>query len=108
QTAQWEMDQANRIASAMLSEHPQIRALLCGNDSMALGALAAVKASGRTSEVLIVGYDGISAVRSAIKQGSILATIEQHADQLAVYGIEVALRILGARAPPPTPPRRSS
>ena len=37
QTAQWEMDQANRVASAMLSEHPQIKALLCCNDSMALG-----------------------------------------------------------------------
>lgn len=100
QTAQWEMDQANRIASAMLSEHPQIKALLCGNDSMALGALAAVKASGRTGEVLIVGYDGISAVRSAIKQGSILATIEQHADRLAVYGIEAALKILKGETPP--------
>ena len=47
QTAQWEMDQANRVASAMLSEHPQIKALLCCNDSMALGALAAVKSAGR-------------------------------------------------------------
>jgi ribose transport system substrate-binding protein len=94
------MDQANRIASAMLGEHPQIRALLCGNDSMALGALAAVKSSGRSGEVLIVGYDGISAVRSAIKQGAVLATIEQHADQLAVYGIELALKLLKKESPP--------
>ena len=100
QTAQWEMDQANRIASAMLGEHPQIKALLCGNDSMALGALAAVKSAGRSGDVLIVGYDGISAVRSAIKQGAVLATIEQHADQLAVYGIELALKLLKKESPP--------
>lgn len=100
QTAQWEMDQANRIASAMLSEHPQIKALLCCNDSMALGALAAVRSAGRSGEVLIVGYDGISAVRSAIEQGAILATIEQHADRLAVYGIELALELIKKEGPP--------
>lgn len=99
QTAQWEMDQANRIAAAMLSEHPQIKALLCGNDSMALGAVAAVKAAGRAGQVLIIGYDGISAVRSAIKQGAILATVEQHADRLAVYGIELALKLLEGDKP---------
>ena len=100
QTAQWEMDMANRIASAMLGEHPQIKALLCCNDSMALGALAAAKSAGRSGEVLIVGYDGIAAVRSAIKDGSVLATAEQHPDRLAVYGIELALKMLKGESPP--------
>jgi ribose transport system substrate-binding protein len=99
QTAQWEMDQASRIASAMLGEHPQIKALLCCNDSMALGALAAVKSAGRAGDVLIVGYDGISAVRTAIKHGAILGTIEQHADRLAVHGIELALKLLKGEKP---------
>jgi len=94
QSAQWEIDQANRVASAMLSEHPQIKALLCCNDSMALGALAAVKAAGRAGQVHIVGYDGITAVRAAIEEGSILATADQHADQLAVFGIDYALQAL--------------
>jgi ribose transport system substrate-binding protein len=100
QTAQWEMDQANRIATAMLGEHPQIKALLCCNDSMALGALAAVKSAGRPGEVLIVGFDNIAAIRSAIKDGSVLATADQHADQLAVYGIELALKLLKGETPP--------
>jgi ribose transport system substrate-binding protein len=99
QTAQWEIDQANRIASAMLSEHPQIRALLCCNDSMALGALAAVKSAGRAGEVLIVGFDGITAIQSAIKDGSVLATVEQHPGQIGVDGIELALKILRHEAP---------
>jgi ribose transport system substrate-binding protein len=94
------MDQANRIASAMLGEHPQIKALLCCNDSMALGALAAVKSAGRSGEVLIVGFDNIAAVRSAIRDGSVLATADQHADQLAVYGIELALKLLKGEKPP--------
>jgi ribose transport system substrate-binding protein len=95
QSAQWEMDQANRIATALLAEHDQLKALLCCNDSMALGALAAVKASrGRPGEVAIVGFDNISAIRAAVRDGSVLATADQHADQLAVFGIEHALQIL--------------
>jgi ribose transport system substrate-binding protein len=100
QTAQWEMDQANRIALAMLGEHPQIKALLCCNDSMALGALAAVKSAGRAGEVLIIGFDNIAAIQSAIKDGSVLATADQHADQIAVHGIELALKMLKGESPP--------
>ncbi|MFO0960544.1 MAG: sugar ABC transporter substrate-binding protein [Isosphaeraceae bacterium] len=98
QSAQWEIDQANKIASAMLGEHPGIKALFCCNDSMALGALAAVKAAGKAKQVLIVGFDHISAVGSAIREGTILATVDQHADQLAVFGIEYALELLGGGA----------
>jgi len=100
QSAQWEMDQANKVASAMISEHPEIKALLCSNDSMALGALAAVKAAGRSGEIAVVGFDNITAIQQAIKDGSVLATADQHADQLAVYGIEYALQILRGEATP--------
>ena len=84
----------------MLSKHPEIKGLLCCNDSMAVGALAAVKAADLDEPVLIVGYDGISAVEDAIKEGSILATADQHADQLAVFGIEFARLLLKGDAPP--------
>ncbi|QGJ70384.1 Ribose ABC transport system, periplasmic ribose-binding protein RbsB [Planctomycetales bacterium 10988] len=94
QSAQWEMSQANVIASAMLSEHPDLTAILASNDSMALGALAAVKAAGRADKVKIVGFDNISAVQQAIRDGQILATADQHGDQLAVFGIEYALDLL--------------
>jgi ribose transport system substrate-binding protein len=67
---------------------------------MALGALAAVKSAGRVGEVLIVGFDNIAAIQSAIRDGSVLATADQHADQLAVYGIELALRMLKGESAP--------
>ncbi|WP_337176759.1 sugar ABC transporter substrate-binding protein [Paludisphaera sp.] len=100
QSAQWEIAQANRVASAMLSEHPEIKALLCCNDSMALGALAAVKSAGRSGQVHIVGYDGIAAVRQAIQDGTILATVDQHADQLAVFGLQYALDLVARKETP--------
>ena len=100
QTGQWEMDLANRVASAMLGEHPAIKGLLCCNDNMALGALAAVKSAGRAGEVLIVGFDNIAAIQSAIKDGTVIATADQHAGQLSVFGIELALKIYRHEEPP--------
>ncbi len=94
QSAEWEMSRASTVAASMLSEHPELAALLAANDSMALGALAAVRAAGRSGQILIAGFDNISAVRSAIQEGRILATADQHGDQLAVFGIEAALKIL--------------
>lgn len=100
QSGQWEIDKANTVAAAMLSEHPDLQALLCGNDSMALGAVAAVQAAGRTGKVLVAGYDGIAAIRPMVADGRVTATADQHADQLAVFGIEAALKILKGEAPP--------
>jgi len=94
QSAQWEMSQANTVAASMLSEHPEIKAILAANDSMALGALAAAKAAGRAGELKIVGFDNIAAIQAAILEGEVLATADQHGDQLAVFGIEAALERL--------------
>jgi ribose transport system substrate-binding protein len=94
QSAEWEMSKANTIAASMLSEHPEITAILAANDSMALGAIAAVKTAGRSGDVQIVGFDNITAVQEAIREGKVLATADQHGDQLAVFGIETALREL--------------
>lgn len=94
QSAQWESGIANTIASSMLSEHPEIKAILAANDSMATGAVAAVKAANRSGEVLIVGFDNVSAIQDAIAANQVLATADQYGDQLAVFGIEYALKLL--------------
>ena len=67
---------------------------------MALGAIAALRAAGKEGKVLVVGYDNISAVQQLLKEGKILATADQHADQLAVFGIEYALQMLKTKAEP--------
>jgi ribose transport system substrate-binding protein len=99
QTGEWEIDKGNRVASAMLSEMPDLKAILCGNDSMAIGAIAAVKSAGKSGKVLVVGFDDISAVGPMLKDGRMLATADQHADKLAVFGIETALKLVRSKAP---------
>ncbi len=98
QSGEWETEKANTITSAILGEHPEIKAILCGNDSMALGALAAVKAAGKAGQVLVSGFDNISAVQEMLQDGRIAATADQHADLLAAYGIEYALSIIRGQA----------
>jgi ribose transport system substrate-binding protein len=99
QSGQWEMEKGNTVASAMLREHPDMKALLCGNDNMALGAVAAVKTAGKTGKVLVVGYDNINAVKPLLKDGKLLATADQYAAKQAVFGIEAALKAIKAKTP---------
>lgn len=100
QSASWEMEKANRITASLLTAHPDLAAILASNDSMALGAAAAVKAAAKEGQVRIVGFDNISAVQALIHEGRVLATADQHGGQLAVYGIEAALSILRGEAAP--------
>lgn len=100
QSGYWETDKANQVVAAVISEHPELKAVLCGNDSMALGAVAALRAAGKADKVLVVGYDNIAAAQQLLQEGRLLATADQHADRLAVYGIEYALEMLKTKAAP--------
>ncbi len=100
QSGQWEQAAANTVASAMLREYPGLKAILASNDSMALGAAAAVRQAGQGGQVLVAGFDNISAIRELLRDGRVVATADQHADQLAVYGIEYALQILRDKTTP--------
>lgn len=99
QSGSWEIDKGRAVASAMLNEYPDLKALLAGNDSMALGAVSAVRAAGRTGTVQVVGYDNISAIKPMLSDGRVLASADQFAARQAVFGIEVALKMLKGEVP---------
>ncbi|MDA7011866.1 sugar ABC transporter substrate-binding protein [Pseudomonas cerasi] len=94
QSGNWEIDKGNAVASAMLNEYPNLKALLAGNDSMALGAVSAVRAAGKAGKVMVVGYDNINAIKPMLKDGRVLATADQYAARQAVFGIEAALKLV--------------
>lgn len=94
QSGQWEMEKANTVAGSLLNAHPDLKAIFCANDNMALGAVAAIKAAGREGRILVAGFDNIGAVKSLLASGAVVATADQHGDQLAVFGIEAALAAL--------------
>lgn len=94
QSGDWEINKGNQVAASMLSEYPNIKALLAGNDSMAVGAVSAVRAAGKAGKVQVVGYDNINAIKPMLKDGRVLATADQFAAKQAVFGIETALKII--------------
>lgn len=98
QSAQWDQTAAVTVTSGILIQHPELDAILAANDNMALGAVAAITQSGRGDAIKVVGFDNISAVQELIREGRILATADQHADLLAVYGVEFALEALSGGA----------
>lgn len=100
QAGNWEMEKANALAASILSEHPTLKAILCANDSMALGVVSAIQSAGKQGQILVAGFDHISAIQPMIADGRVTATADQHADKLAVFGIEAALKILKGSAPP--------
>ena len=99
QSGDWEINKGNTVAAAMLREYPGIKALLCGNDNMAMGAVAAIKSAGLAGKVKVVGYDDIAAIKPMLADGRILATANQFATKQTVFGIEAALKALKARTP---------
>jgi len=93
-TADWETEKANTVTTTELTAHPDIVGIMCDNDSMVLGAQKAVEAAGLTGKVTIVGFDNIAPVQDLIKQGKVLATVDQFSTVQAVDAIQVGLRML--------------
>lgn len=99
QSGDWEIAKGNAVAASLLNANPELKALLAGNDSMALGAVSAVRAAGKAGQVQVVGYDNINAIKPMLKDGRVLATADQYAAKQAVFGIEAALKMLKGEKP---------
>ena len=84
---------AKEMMAGFLAEFPEIDAVMCGNDTMALGVMEAVKEAGREG-VLIYGIDGSPDIKSAIAEGSVTATGAQSPINMGADAIEVALAII--------------
>ncbi|MCB2013128.1 MAG: D-ribose ABC transporter substrate-binding protein [Geminicoccaceae bacterium] len=89
QTANWSQTEAYSVMESMLQANPGIKGVISGNDTMAMGAWAALEAAGRT-DVIVVGFDGSNDVRDSILAGGIKATVLQPAYAQAQMAVEQA------------------
>lgn len=89
QTANWSQTEAYTVMESMLQANPGIKGVISGNDTMAMGARAALEAAGR-GDVIVVGFDGSNDVRDSILKGGIKATVLQPAYQQAQLAVEQA------------------
>ena len=98
QSAAWDQTKAAEVTAAILVRHPEVQVILAANDNMALGAASAVSFADLDHDIAIVGFDNISAVQPLLKDGRVLATVEQYGDQFAVNGIELALDMVNGQS----------
>ncbi|MGO4432764.1 LacI family DNA-binding transcriptional regulator, partial [Paenarthrobacter sp. RAF9] len=89
-------------ASRLLERHPDTTAIFAANDSMALGAFAAIKARGLSvpADVSVIGYDNSPLAKSRFLD---LTSIDNRSD---IVGADSARRLLARIADPTLAPER--
>ncbi|MBD8891214.1 sugar ABC transporter substrate-binding protein [Roseibium litorale] len=97
-TAHWETEEANSVFSTMLTAHPDIQGVMAANDSMAIGVVKALESAGR-KDIQVVGFDNIPAVEPMIKDGRMLATVDQFGTDMAANAIDMALSVVAGGKP---------
>jgi ribose transport system substrate-binding protein len=100
QTANWERDQGFTVFQNMLQAHPAIDTLFACNDMMALGAVEAIAAAGKTGKIRVVGFDAVDDARKAINAGTMVASVAQFPGEMGRIGIESAAKVIKGEAPP--------
>jgi len=97
QSANWSQTEAYSKMESILQAHPDIKGVISGNDTMAMGASAALQAAHR-ADVIVVGFDGSNDVRDQIEAGKIAATVLQPAFQIAQLAVVEADQYLKTKS----------
>jgi len=90
QTADFDRTRAMEVMESILQAHPDIDAVFCGNDAMAMGAYRALATAGKATDVMVFGFDGAKDVIDAIRAGDIVATGMQFPKTMARMAAESA------------------
>jgi erythritol transport system substrate-binding protein len=89
ETANWDQQEAFTKMETIIQRNPDIDGVIAGNDTMALGVVAALKAA-NMDDVIVVGFDGSPDAVEAIKAGDMHATVLQPAALGAETAVEQA------------------
>jgi len=92
-TAHWETEEANTLMTNLLTKHPDVQGVMAANDSMALGVVKALDAAKLSKKVQVVGFDNIPAVQKLVKEGKVLATIDQFGPDMATNCIKTGFKM---------------
>jgi erythritol transport system substrate-binding protein len=106
QSANWDQTEALSKTQTILQAHPDIKGIIAGNDTMALGAFAAVQASSHKG-IIVTGFDGSPDVVSSILKDGIKATVLQPASKISEMAVDQADAYLKAGGKASQPEKQS-
>ena len=78
QRGDWDREKGQTICANDLAQFgDQIEVVFCNNDDMAIGALQAIQAAGRTvnEDIYLVGVDALDAALNEVKAGNMTGTV---------------------------------
>jgi erythritol transport system substrate-binding protein len=90
QVANWDRTQGFNAMQSLLQAHPDIVGVISGNDEMALGAIAALKQSGKLANIKVGGFDGSPTAVAAVKAGELQYTVLQPVATFSVKAVQEA------------------
>lgn len=90
QSADFDRNKAMEVMESILQANPDIDAVFCGNDGMAMGAYQALVAAGKAGKVKVFGFDGAEDVIDAIRENKVAATGMQFPKVMAETAAEFA------------------
>lgn len=96
QTADFDRVKGLEVMENILQSQPEIDAVFAHNDEMALGALEAIKASGR--DIMVVGFDATDDAVAAVEAGEMAATVAQQPALIGSMGVETAMKVLNGES----------
>ncbi|MCX5234333.1 ABC transporter permease/substrate-binding protein [Streptomyces prunicolor] len=91
QPADFDRTKGLDVMSNLLQAHPDVQGVIAANDEMALGAIKALGSKAGKS-VSVVGFDGTPDGLTAVKQGTLYASVAQQPSQLGKIAVDNALR----------------
>jgi len=99
QTANWSRTQGSDLMTNWLSAGLQFDAVVANNDEMAIGAIQALKASGRAMDsVVIGGVDATQDALAAMAAGDLDVTVFQNAAGQGQGSVDAALKLARGEA----------
>lgn len=98
QNADWDRAKAKDLTETWLKQFPDIKAIFCNNDTMALGVQEAVNKSGK--EILVVGVDGTGEAYESIRKGEMDATVDSFPFYKSQIAAEMMLRVINGQEIP--------
>jgi len=100
QPGNWERDQGFSVFQNILQAHPDVDTVFACNDVMALGAIEAIAAAGKTGKIRVLGFDAIQDARRALEAGTMAATVAQFPEEMGRVAVENAVKALRGEAVP--------
>jgi ribose transport system substrate-binding protein len=97
QSADFDRNKAMDVMETIMQANPDIDAVFCGNDAMALGAYQAILAAGKKNEIKVFGFDGSDDAIKGVSEGKIEATVMQFPVLMAQTSAEMAHQYINGK-----------